>query len=57
MTDDANRTTGAVRRTWFNLRVVLLLAGLLIVICASVIATDLLSRRDRQVAPATTIRN
>jgi hypothetical protein len=39
-----------------NLRTVLILLGLTALICASVIVTDVLSRRDRQVAaPAATM--
>lgn len=60
MTNEAGATTGAAggtRHGGFNPRVVLVLIGLLVLICASVIATDVLSRRDRQVTPATTMRN
>ncbi len=60
MTNEARATNGTVegsRHGGFNPRVVLLLIGLLALICASVIATDTLSRRDRQVAPTTTTRN
>ena len=36
-----------------NVRVVLILLGLTVLICTSVIVTDLLSRRDRHVAATT----
>jgi hypothetical protein len=52
-------TTGAndsnMRGLRVNVRVVLILLGLTAVICASVIVTDILSRRDRQVVPETTV--
>ncbi len=55
--DSTTHETGKARHGGFNARVALLLVGLLVLICASVIATDVLSRRDRNVTPATTMRN
>jgi hypothetical protein len=44
----------AARRRWVNGRVVLILLGLTALICASVMVTDVLSPRDRQLKGTTT---
>jgi hypothetical protein len=53
MMTEAGDAGGGARRVWFRPRVVLLLAGLLVLIGASVIVTDVLSPRQRQAASTT----
>jgi len=47
MTSDAKDGAGAGRGRRLSWRVALLIVGLFLVICASVVATDILSPRDR----------
>jgi len=51
MSESAHQENG--KRRWIHPRIITMLAGMLAIICALVIVTDLLSTRDRHPAPAT----